>query len=299
MLNQAADKNTQYKVIYMARHGEGFHNAAETKYGTPAWNCYYGQLDGDGTWYWNDPELTQAGIDQTVKANNFWRSQIAEQKMPAPETFYSSPLTRCTDTAFRTFNSLGLKNFFPIIKEYLREGISMRTCDHRSNKTYIASRFPNFRFEQGFAELDPYWTGMRSETNEAEDLRNKRLLDDIFSNDSNTWISFTAHSGEISSLLRVLGHRSFSLSTGQAIPVLVKAYNNRRVPEIEPSVQSWYSYDTCTKPPVTSLGGQGCICEATGTFSRASTTSTTAASATAAAVNTAPTSMITAPPRRR
>lgn len=37
-LNQEADTNTTYKLIYVARHGEGFHNVAEAKYGTPAWD---------------------------------------------------------------------------------------------------------------------------------------------------------------------------------------------------------------------------------------------------------------------
>ncbi|KAJ8130526.1 hypothetical protein O1611_g3102 [Lasiodiplodia mahajangana] len=37
-LNRNADKDTQYKVLFMARHGEGYHNAAESYYGTPAWN---------------------------------------------------------------------------------------------------------------------------------------------------------------------------------------------------------------------------------------------------------------------
>jgi hypothetical protein len=37
-LNANADLNTAYKVLFMGRHGEGFHNAAETYYGTPSWN---------------------------------------------------------------------------------------------------------------------------------------------------------------------------------------------------------------------------------------------------------------------
>lgn len=37
-LNRESGKNVQYKVLYMARHGEGFHNVAESFYGTPAWN---------------------------------------------------------------------------------------------------------------------------------------------------------------------------------------------------------------------------------------------------------------------
>ena len=37
-LNAHSDRHTQYKVIWFGRHGEGFHNVAESYYGTPAWN---------------------------------------------------------------------------------------------------------------------------------------------------------------------------------------------------------------------------------------------------------------------
>lgn len=43
-LNADADLDTVYKVLFMGRHGEGFHNAAESYYGTPAWNVR--QSDG-------------------------------------------------------------------------------------------------------------------------------------------------------------------------------------------------------------------------------------------------------------
>ena len=37
-LNRESGRNVQYKVLYLGRHGEGYHNAAESYYGTPAWN---------------------------------------------------------------------------------------------------------------------------------------------------------------------------------------------------------------------------------------------------------------------
>jgi len=37
-LNERGGKHTQYKVLFLARHGEGYHNVAESYYGTPAWN---------------------------------------------------------------------------------------------------------------------------------------------------------------------------------------------------------------------------------------------------------------------
>lgn len=36
-LNKEAGGKAQYKVVFAARHGEGFHNVAEAKYGTEAW----------------------------------------------------------------------------------------------------------------------------------------------------------------------------------------------------------------------------------------------------------------------
>ena len=35
-LNAAAAPNTEYNVFHVGRHGEGYHNAAESYYGTPA-----------------------------------------------------------------------------------------------------------------------------------------------------------------------------------------------------------------------------------------------------------------------
>jgi len=40
-LNRGSGRFVQYKVLYMGRHGEGYHNVAETYYGTPAWNVSF------------------------------------------------------------------------------------------------------------------------------------------------------------------------------------------------------------------------------------------------------------------
>ncbi|KEF62175.1 uncharacterized protein A1O9_00147 [Exophiala aquamarina CBS 119918] len=225
-LNSKAPKNVDYKVLFAGRHGEGWHNAAESYFGTPAWNCYWSLLDGNKTAAWSDAHLTQQGIDQALKANRFWKSRLQTEKIPPPQSYYTSPLYRCLATANLTFAGLPLPSqypFIPTVKEKLREGISEHTCDRRSNETYIASSFPSYQFEAGFLEDDELWTGATSETSSAQDLRSKQLLDDVFTNDCSVYISFTSHSGEIASLLRVLGHRAFSLSTGAVIPVLVKA----------------------------------------------------------------------------
>lgn len=47
-LNREADARTAYKVFFVGRHGEGWHNVGERKYGTEAWNSYWSLLEGDG-----------------------------------------------------------------------------------------------------------------------------------------------------------------------------------------------------------------------------------------------------------
>lgn len=156
---------------------------------------------------WADAHLTAAGIAQAEKANAFWTSQIRTQKIPTPESYYTSPLTRCCQTASITFSSLSsllprAHPFVPTVKELLREAIGVHTCDRRRSKSYIAEQFPGFVFEDGFAEDDPLWEADVRESNAAMDQRSKRVLDDVFGNDDTTYISISSHSGEIGSILR-------------------------------------------------------------------------------------------------
>ncbi|RMZ83473.1 hypothetical protein DV737_g1588, partial [Chaetothyriales sp. CBS 132003] len=262
--NWLADGIFSLQLLFLGRHGEGWHNAAETYYGTPAWNCYYSLLDGNATASWADAKLTSTGISQALVANKLWAKLISEQNIQVPQAYYTSPLSRCLATANLTFAGLNLPHrypFVPTVKEKLREGISEHTCDHRSNRTYIHASFPSYRIEPGFSEYDELWTGVTAETSDAQDVRSKQLLDHVFSHDPSTYISFTSHSGEIASVLRVLGHRTFSLSTGAVIPVLVKA---QWLPATSTTAAaSWTPSPHCTLPPVTSISNGangGCVC---------------------------------------
>jgi broad specificity phosphatase PhoE len=211
-LNKKAPRNERYTLFFMGRHGEGYHNAAESYFGTPAWNCYWSELDGNGTVTWADAKLTEVGIQQALRVNKFWASLIKDGKISPPETYYTSPLYRCLDTARLTFTGLDLPRkspFVPVVKEFLREGISAHTCDRRSSKSSIRQNFPGFKFEKGFAEEDPYWTELYAEPRDNQDARSKAVVDDIFTNDDSTYISISSHSGEIASLLRGKSLHSF------------------------------------------------------------------------------------------
>ena len=203
-LNHQAPRGIQYKVLYLGRHGDGYHNAAQAYYGTPAWNCYYSELDGNTTVTWSDAHLTPLGVTQALRVNAFWASEIATQKIPTPQSYYTSPLTRCLQTANLTFSGLDLPArhpFIPEVKELFREGISGHTCDRRSSKTYIQDRFPNYRIEPGFTEEDELWEALHGEISLDQAIRSTSVLDQVFSTDDSTYIFITSHSGEIASIL--------------------------------------------------------------------------------------------------
>jgi broad specificity phosphatase PhoE len=167
--------------------------------------CYWSERDGNGTITWSDAEITPKGAAQALIAHNFWAHEIASQKIPTPQAYYTSPLSRCLKTAQITFSNLDLPSrhpFIPVVKELFRESIGVHTCDRRRSKTFIHENFPSYRFEEGFAETDPLWDAVVRETDEAERARAKVVLDDVFGHDDSTYISVTAHSGTIGAILR-------------------------------------------------------------------------------------------------
>ncbi|KAL4895481.1 phosphoglycerate mutase family protein [Aspergillus ambiguus] len=223
-LNHDSPSDSSYRVLFLGRHGEGYHNVAEAKYGTAAWDCYWSLLDGDGNTTWVDARLTPTGVSQARTAHTAWKTQLAN-KAPSPQAYYVSPLNRCLATAAVTFSGLDVPStapFQPTIKELLRETIGLHTCDKRSSKSAIQAEYQTYRFEDGFAEEDPLYDAQLRESNSARDARLRELLFDVLGHDASTFLSFTAHSGAITSILKVVGHREFALQTGGVIPVLVR-----------------------------------------------------------------------------
>ena len=172
---------------------------------------------------------------------------------------------RCLETVRLTFEGLHLGRgakesneenvlfpFQPIVKEGFREGISAHTCDRRSSKSTIQTLFPSYIFEHGFSESDDLWQENQSETREAQDARTKEALDDVFMDleEEEMVVSVTSHSGEIASVLRVLGHREFALGTGGVIPVVVRARVKNGY-DAAPTSPAFAPVATCPVPPMT------------------------------------------------
>ena len=99
--------------------------------------CYWAEQEGNGTAVWADPLLTPAGDHEAYKANAYFKDRYETQKMPYFESYYTSPLSRCTVTANLTFADIDLpanRPFVPIVKEGFREGMTVHTCNQRSSK---------------------------------------------------------------------------------------------------------------------------------------------------------------------
>ncbi|KAF2848363.1 phosphoglycerate mutase-like protein [Plenodomus tracheiphilus IPT5] len=241
-LNETTSDGESIKVLFLARHGQGWHNVAETKYGTKAWDCHYAALNGStaDNLTWSDAHLTPLGTQQALSVNELWSHQLP-LGLPPPQTYYVSPLTRTIQTADLTFTRLPLpKNapYKPLIKELLREALGVHTCDRRSSASSLRTAHPHLTFESNFSEQDVLWEKDYREPRDARRYRLSVFLDDVWESDKGVWISMTSHSGAIASLLEGVGHRAWGLETGGVVPVVVKGRrigSGREVPVRGPS----------------------------------------------------------------
>lgn len=73
----------------------------------------------------------------------------------------------------------------------------------------IQKLYPDWPFEEEFAENDPLWVPDLRETDPAMVVRARSAIDDIFNADENTHVSISSHSGMIASLLECKSLPSF------------------------------------------------------------------------------------------
>ncbi|RFU35071.1 hypothetical protein B7463_g1270, partial [Scytalidium lignicola] len=193
-LNTQNPGSTIYKVLYLTRHGLGYHNAFETKVGKTAWNDHWSHLNGDGQIIWADSKLNEDGIEQARWLGQFWIDAIVNENIHVPETIYTSPLTRALETTRLVFTDVVKEKeikYKPIIKELLRERLTDHTCDRRSTSSWIKKQFPDFVIESALSEEDELWRKDRFETDDEHLARKQQVLEDIFMTDENTFIALT------------------------------------------------------------------------------------------------------------
>lgn len=222
-LNAQAPLNVVYKLLFMARHGQGFHNVAYARY-TQDWNYWkVRSTDGDITWG-PDAKLTPLGEQQAVANNVSWKQQL-ESGCPVPTRFYVSPCNRSLATLFGTWNDIEIPQ--PKVLENLRETMGLHPCNKRSTKYDISCQFPTVVFEDGFPEQDvrhELYPPEERELLHEQFLRVNGALQQIFLDaPQDEIISVTSHAGTIRAAVVVTGHRRFTIPTGGMIPMVIKA----------------------------------------------------------------------------
>ncbi|KAJ6570983.1 hypothetical protein DFH09DRAFT_982365 [Mycena vulgaris] len=149
-LNASAADGTSYKLILFGRHGQGYHNVAEEKYGTKAWDDYWSKLNGDGELTWGrgscHSRLTALGKDQAASVTKIWKEELAVQ-IPLPGQLYCSPMTRAIQTNEITFTGIATKR--SVIVENCREEYGEHTCDKRSTLVHHRPRRYHQRLPAG------------------------------------------------------------------------------------------------------------------------------------------------------
>lgn len=228
-LNEQAPDNVAYKLVFCARHGQGFHNVVVEKYGLEAWHEKWHLLETDGEIVWApDPQLTPRGEAQAKENHDLWQLQLKEGA-PVPQKFFVSPLQRLCQTFAITWDGLLDPKTPVVVDELLRETIGINLCDKRSLKSTIHQRFPQFIIDEDVTEEDKAYTDHYRENLCEQSVRLNQFLQKLFDEDvdksdrlASQVVLTTSHAMTIRSLITVTHHREFVISTGGMIPILIK-----------------------------------------------------------------------------
>lgn len=213
------------KFILFCRHGQGFHNEAESKYGTIEWDNYYSKLPE-----YFDPHLTELGKKQLVDVYKLLKVEL-QNGMPFP-FIISSPHVRTLETTTEEWlkieneasddTKIGLR---PIVSDDFRETYGEHTCDSRRSTTELIPMWPSFDFTPIKVPDDVVWKPDSRETPDHVLVRVRRGMAWVFENVDSDYVSVVGHSGIMTEAMRLTGHRKFSLKPGSIMPLVVVALN--------------------------------------------------------------------------
>lgn len=222
-LNRDAPDGVRYKVLYLTRHGVGYHNQKSVEVGVEAWDTHWALLNGDGVNYWFDSYLAPEGEAQAGALSTFYDELFTQYGVPLPDTVYTSPLSRCLQTTDLAYRGILPAPFRAVIKENLRERWTGHTCDRRRTRTHIGEHWADkgYVFEDGFTEGDPL--GWDQHETDADHVRRKQAaLDDLWTDDEGQFLLVVCHSFAIRSIQMLLGLTPFRVKEGSSMAMLIK-----------------------------------------------------------------------------
>ncbi|ATY65208.1 phosphoglycerate mutase family [Cordyceps militaris] len=223
-LNREAPANVSYKIMFLTRHGEGYHNLMKTlSEDEQGEENHDAQLPDEAACF--DAFLTPVGVAQATALSGLWLASIAADGLPVPQTLYTSPLARCLQTGqlyLQPIMDAHSLPYGPLVKERLRERLTMHSGNKRRPRAWIAENWPACVIEEGFSEEDVMGTLPRPETEEENRVRVLEVLADVFEADASEVVAWTFHSLSMRALLGGLGMVPFKLQPATTIAVLVR-----------------------------------------------------------------------------
>lgn len=154
------------KAVYLVRHAEGTHNAADKEFGTERWES---ELAFSDTYL--DADLTPFGVrDAQSKGPASVRAELGKG-MPPIERVVVSPLSRAIQTAQNFFAKDQVPAAPFVSMENCREILGYHTCDKRRSVSELRLKFPDVDFSAIKDEHDPLWTPTHRETDEEMQAR--------------------------------------------------------------------------------------------------------------------------------
>ncbi|KAK5714902.1 putative phosphoglycerate mutase pmu1 [Elasticomyces elasticus] len=219
------DQNAKYRVVYLQRHGEGFHNVKEDSVGRQEWEKHWARQTGDGNMVWEDAKLTPRGQEEAATIAKFWEDAMAKEKIQPPDQYFSSPLTRCIQTARITYGALAEMSggtFELQVSEGLREIYGIHTCDRHGSRADLQSAFDFVRFDDDVPTVDDAWQPDLRELPDHAEARLRSWLERRFRVGNDTFISATTHTGAIRAIYRAIGHPDVWVARGSLTPLLVR-----------------------------------------------------------------------------
>ncbi|CCF57948.1 hypothetical protein KAFR_0D03000 [Kazachstania africana CBS 2517] len=237
---------THYKLLVLARHGQGYHNAAIERYGQKEWDRYWSFLNGDEHGMWLDSKLTPVGKKQVTQTGSDFLAPLIEDIGILPQAFFSSPMRRCLETFLESWNqvfereNMNNDNINVKVIENIRETLGEHPCDLRVPHSDAVGEYQDFKtnsgtmvqwnYEMGYPEEDQLYKPDHRETIQEMDERLHDGLSQIFNQLTidDKFVSITCHAGVIQSILRNLKHPDVkNLNTGKTVCVVVKVSVNK------------------------------------------------------------------------
>lgn len=218
---------TKKIYIYTVRHGKATHNEQSERYSKPiSWRFLAGLRANF------DPKLTKEGVDEAERAGKTLKALIDDEGAPRPVKVYTSPLSRCVQTAMHMIKELRLdpRRGGPGVKLCVRDRLREwkgyghdHQSDRRGTVSDILSLIDGLNTSLGMevrSEIGPCLPKQpQQETREDEledfgfetftdvDIRLRWMLDELFEvEDSGNCVLLVLHNRSNKSLLRTMGH---------------------------------------------------------------------------------------------